>query len=101
LRVSSPNIGRMERRQRRSRDRHTALHLFLESQLSKQGSRSIRVTRRDGEVIAGVGDDAYVDEWTATWTVPVGGVDELVVASSGGRPSDDVARGVRRILAGR
>ena len=86
-----------DRRQRRSSDPHTALHFFLEGLLRKQGARSVRVTTDSGEIIAAVGNDAYTDEWVATWTREVKGT-PLTVASSGGTPSDDVANGVRRIL---
>jgi hypothetical protein len=88
---------RMDRRQRRSRDRRTALHLFLESQRSKLDARSLRVTTLGGEVVAGVGEDVYADDWVATWTLRVDG-EPLVVAASGGRTSDDIGLGVRRIM---
>jgi hypothetical protein len=88
----------MNRRQRRSSDPRTALHLFLESQCSEIDARSLRVVDRSGEVVAAVGDDAYADDWLPTWTLPVGGT-ELVVAASGGKKSPDVGLGVRRILA--
>ena len=91
-------IGRMNRRTRRSSDRSTALHLFLESQLRESGARSLRVTTTSGEIIAGVGDCAFTDEWRATWTHPVEGT-PLVVAASGGRASDHVALGVWRIVS--
>lgn len=87
----------MDRRQRRSSDRRTALHLFLESQQRELGARSMRVTTASGRVIAAVGDDAYADAWTPTWMRPVDNL--LLVASSGGSPSDTPADGVRRILA--
>ena len=89
--------GGMDRRQRRSSDLRTALHLFLESQQRELGARSMRVTTAGGRVIAAVGDDAYADEWTPTWMRPVDNL--LLVASAGGRPSDALAAGVRRILA--
>jgi hypothetical protein len=88
----------MDRRHRRSTDRSTALHLFLESQLDNLGARSLRVTTAAGEIIAAVGDDAYVDAWLPTWTRAVEGT-PFTVASSGGRRSDDVALGVCRIYA--
>ena len=84
----------MDRRRRRSSDFRTAIHLFLESQRRELGARSMRVTTAGGRVIAAVGDDAYVDEWTPTWMRPVD--DLLLVASAGGRPSESVAAGVRR-----
>lgn len=87
----------MDRRQRRSSDRRTALHFYLESRLREQGARSVRVTTLSGDIVAAVGDDAYADDWVATWTRRVEGA-PLVVASSGGRPCDEVAGGVRRIL---
>ena len=83
----------MERRQRRSGDVLTALHLFLESKLD---AGSLRVTTARGDLVAAVGDDAYADEWTATSEVVAG--DDLVVASSGGRIDADVAAGVARII---
>jgi len=69
--------------------------LFLESQLSKEGARSIRVTRANGDVLAGVGDDAFADEWVASATIGAG---DVRVESSGGRLGDEVARGVKRIM---
>ncbi len=87
----------MDRRQRRSSDCRTALHLFLESQRAAQGARSLRVSTLAGDVIAAVGDDAYADDWRATWSLPVEGT-SLVVASAGGRESRDVGAGVRRIV---
>ncbi len=87
----------MDRRHRRSSDRRTALHLYLESRLRELGARSLRVTTVDGEIIAGVGDDTFTDEWVPTWTRRVEGA-PLVVSSSGGRASDDIALGVRRIV---
>lgn len=86
----------MDRRQRRSGDRRTALHLYLEAQQRELGARSIRVTTAGGRVIAAVGDDAYADEWAPTWMRPVD--DLLLVASAGGRPSETIAAGVRRIV---
>ncbi len=88
----------MDQRQRRSRDRRTALHLFLESKCKLDAS-SLRVSTMGGEIVAAVGDDAYADDWIATSTLRVrAGGEELVVASSGARMSDDVGLGVRRIL---
>lgn len=88
----------MDRRQRRSSDHRTALHLFLESRLCELGARSLRVSTLDGEIVAGVGDDSFADEWVPTWTRRVEGA-PLVVAASGGRASDEIAFGVRRILS--
>jgi len=88
----------MDRRQRRSGDRRTALHLFLESLLAKLDARSMRLTRGD-DILAGVGDDAYADEWRPTWMLPV--TEDLFLASSGGRPNLEIAPSVRRILTGR
>ena len=87
----------MDRRQRRSSDRRTALHLFLESQREERGARSLRVSTLAGDVVAAVGDDAYADDWRATWSLPVDGT-ALVVASAGGRESRSVGDGVRRIV---
>lgn len=87
----------MDRRQRRSSDRRTALHLFLESQRVELGARSLRVSTLGGDILAAVGDDAYADDWRASWTVPVDGT-ALVVAASGGRASRAVALGVHRIV---
>jgi hypothetical protein len=93
----------MERRQRRSRDQYTALHLFLEAQLPKLAATSIRVTR-SGEIIAAVGDDVYTDEWTATWTVFAGdwvvdakGSNNEPAASRRADLLSDVVSGVRRL----
>jgi hypothetical protein len=83
----------MERRQRRSGDVLTALHLFLESKLD---AGSLRVTTARGDLVAAVGDDAYADDWIATSEIAAG--EDLVVASSGGRIDPDVAPGVRRII---
>ncbi len=88
----------MNRRTRRSSDRSTALHLFLESQLRECGARSLRLTTTSGEIIAGVGDCAFVDEWSPTWTDRIEGT-PLVVASSGGRQTESVALGVWRIVS--
>jgi hypothetical protein len=87
----------MDRRTRRSSDRRTALHLYLESQLERLAVRSIRVMTTAGDIVAAVGDDAYADEWAPTWTRRVKDA-PFVVASSGGRESDDVAPVVGRII---
>ena len=99
LAVFCAQLGPMDRRNRRSSDRRSALHLFLESQLAALGARSLRVITATGEMVAGVGDDAYTDEWVPSWTRNVEGT-SLVVASSGGRWSEDVALGIRRIVDG-
>jgi hypothetical protein len=92
--------ARMERRSRRSSDRLTALHLYLESQLERLAVRSIRVMTTAGEIVAAVGDDAYADEWTPTWTRRVKDAPYVVsFASTGERyESDDIAPVVSRIL---
>jgi len=93
-------MARMERRNRRSSDRLTALHLYLESQLERLAVRSIRVMTTAGEIVAAVGDDAYADEWTPTWTRRVKDAPFVVAFSSSGdrRESDDIAPVVSRIL---
>lgn len=91
----------MERRTRRSSDRLTALHLYLESQLQRLAVRSIRVMTTAGEIVAAVGDDAYADEWTPTWTRRVKDAPFVVAFSASGderRESDDIAPVVSRIL---
>ena len=92
-------MARMERRTRRSSDRLTALHLYLESQLQRLAVRSIRVMTTAGEIVAAVGDDAYADEWTPTWTRRVKDAPYVVAFSSDDRAeSDDIAPVVSRIL---
>jgi hypothetical protein len=93
-------MARMERRTRRSSDRLTALHLYLESQLQRLAVRSIRVMTTAGEIVAAVGDDAYSDEWTPTWTRRVKDAPFVVAFSSSADrcESDDIAPVVSRIL---
>ena len=91
----------LERRARRSSDRRTALHLYLESQLQRLAVSSIRVMTTAGDIVAAVGDDAYADEWTPTWTRRVKDAPFVVGFSSatGDRcESDDITPVVSRIL---
>ena len=55
------------------------------------------MTTASGDIIAGVGDDTYADEWIPTWMLPIEGM-PVVIASSGGVKRDEIAHGVRRIM---
>jgi hypothetical protein len=89
----------MERRERRSPDRETALQLFIASQRRKLDVEALTVTTLDGKTIAGSGeiDQGRRGHWVATWQLRVGG-EWLVLSSWGGRLTYEVGTGLRRIL---
>jgi hypothetical protein len=88
----------MERRQRRSSDRGTALQLFIAAQRERLAAEALTVMNGEGKTIAGVGeiDESRTDRM-ATWELRA--KDEwLVVTSWGGSLTYEVGRGVRRIV---
>ena len=91
----------MERRQRRSSDRGTALQLFIAAQREKLAVEALTVMNEEGMTIAGVGEiDTSREGRIATWEIRA---DEewLVVTSWGGSLTYEVGSGVRRILESR
>jgi hypothetical protein len=87
----------MERRQRRSNDRDTALQLFIASQQRKLAAHALTVTTLDGKTIAGAGEiDESKTERVAMWQLQVGG-EWLVLTAWGGPLSYEAAQGLRRI----